>query len=368
MSERLLVGTHKGLFRIERSDRGRWSIARSWFLGDPVSMLLVEPGGRRLHAALDLGHFGVKLQRSEDAGETWTLAPVPVFPPKPEGLEDKDPMRGVEVPWSTLLIWALECGAPGELWCGVIPGALFHSRDEGDTWEIARTLWEDPRRSQWTGGGYDFAGIHSILVDPRDPRHVTVGVSVGGVWTTRDAGATWSLIGSGLRNAYLPAALADDPITQDAHLIVQCPAHPERLWMQHHNGIFRSDDAGAAWTEITEVAPSSFGFAVAVHPRDPDTAWFVPATKDEQRFPVDARLVVTRTRDAGASFEVLSRGLPDEPAYDLVYRHALACAEDGERLAFGSTTGSLWVSEDQGDSWQSVSHHLPPVLCVRFEH
>ena len=159
----------------------------------------------------------------------------------------------------------------------------------------------------------------------------------------------------------------ESPLPQDPHRIVQCPHQPERLWMQHHNGIFRSDDGGENWQEILDVPPSSFGFAVAVHPTDPDNAWFVPAIKDEMRIPVDGRVVVTRTRDAGQSFTVLQQGLPDRHAYDLVYRHALDIAENGEQLAFGSTTGSLWISEDQGDSWQTVSEHLPPVLCVRFE-
>jgi hypothetical protein len=367
MSDRLLVGTRKGLFRIEREGDGRWRISRSWFLGDPVSMVLPEPGGRRIHAALDLGHFGVKLRRSDDGGDTWAEAPVPAFPPKPDGLEDKDPMRGIDIPWTTKLIWALEVGGSGELWCGVIPGGLFYSPDGGSTWNLVRPLWDDPRRQKWTGGGYDFAGIHSILVDPRDRKHVTLGVSVGGVWTTRDAGASWQLIGEGLRNAYMPPGLEGDPVSQDAHRIGHCPAHPDRLWMQHHNGIFRSDDGGEHWRELTEVPPSVFGFAVAVHPQDPDTAWFVPATKDEQRIPVDARLVVTRTRDGGRSFDILNWGLPEGPAYDLVYRHALDIGRDGERLAFGSTTGSLWVSEDQGDSWQTVSNYLPPIACVRFE-
>jgi hypothetical protein len=367
MSNRLLVGTRKGLFRIERDASGGWGMAQSWFLGDPVSMLLPEPDSQRLHAALDLGHFGVKMQRSEDGGATWSEAPVPSFPPKPGGLEDKDPMRGIDIPWSTQLIWALEAGGPGELWCGVIPGGLFHSSDGGENWSLVRALWDDPRRQKWMGGGYDFAGIHSILVDPRDFRHVTVGVSVGGIWTTPDAGAHWELIGAGLRNAYMPPELVHDPLVQDAHRVVHCPARPERLWMQHHNGIFRSDDGGSNWQELNDVAPSSFGFAVAVHPSNPDTAWFVPATRDEKRFPVNARLVVTRTRDGGQHFDVLHQGLPEEPAYDLVYRHALDVASDGDRLAFGSTTGSLWVSEDQGDCWQTVSKHLPPVLCVRFE-
>jgi photosystem II stability/assembly factor-like uncharacterized protein len=367
MSDRLLAGTRKGLFRIERDGAGAWRIADSWFIGDPVSMVLPERDGDRIHAALDLGHFGVKLRRSTDRGQHWSEAVVPSFPPKPEGVEDKDPMRGIDLPWSTQLIWALEQGGPGELWCGVVPGGLFRSTDGGDSWALVRSLWDEPRRKQWMGGGYDFAGIHSILVDPRDPAHVTIGVSVGGVWATRDSGASWTLIGSGLRNVYMPPESADDPLFQDVHRLVHCPADPDRLWMQHHNGIFRSDDGGQSWQELQNVPPSSFGFAVAVHPRHPDTAWFVPAAKDEQRVPVDAHLVVSRTRDAGRSFELLDHGLPDEPAYDLVFRHALDVAGDGQRLAFGSTTGSLWVGEDQGDAWQCVSTHLPPVLCVRFE-
>jgi photosystem II stability/assembly factor-like uncharacterized protein len=367
MNDQFLVGTRKGLFRIERDRQGHWGIANTWFAGDPVSAVLAEPGGKRLYAALDLGHFGVKMQRSDDGGETWSESPAPAFPEKPEGLEDKDPMRGADVPWSTQLIWCLEAGAPGELWCGVIPGGLFHSNDGGDSWALVRALWDDPRRQKWMGGGYDFAGIHSIVVDPRDRSHVTVGISVGGVWTSANAGRDWTLIGAGLRNAYMPPELAHDPVSQDPHRIAQCQAEPDRLWMQHHNGVFVSDDGGLNWRELSDVALSGFGFALAVHPDDCDTAWFVPATKDEQRYPVDARLAVTRTRDGGRTFEVLREGLPEGPAYDLVYRHALDLSNDGERLAFGSTTGSLWVSEDQGDHWQIISAHLPPVLCVRFE-
>lgn len=189
MSNRLLVGTRKGLFRIERDKSGHWDIAQTWFLGDPVSMLLVEPESSRLHVALDLGHFGIKMQRSDDGGKSWAETLVPTFPDKPDGVEDKNPMRGTEIPWSTQLIWALEAGGrPGELWCGVIPGGLFHSLDSGESWVLIRSLWDDPRRKKWMGDGYDFAVIHSILVDPRDPTHVTVGVSVGGIWTTRDTG------------------------------------------------------------------------------------------------------------------------------------------------------------------------------------
>ncbi|MGB5210074.1 MAG: exo-alpha-sialidase [Gammaproteobacteria bacterium] len=367
MNNRFLVGTRKGLFRIERDPKGHWDIAGTWFAGDPVSAVLPEPGGKRLYAALDLGHFGVKMQCSDDDGETWSEISAPAFPEKPEGLEDKDPMRGVDVPWNTQLIWCLEAATRDELWCGTVPGGLFHSDDAGKHWTLMRSLWDDPRRQKWMGGGYDFPGIHSIVVHPHDKSCVTVGVSVGGVWTSANAGTDWELIGDGLRNAYMPPELAHDPVSQDPHRIVQCPARPERLWMQHHNGVFVSDDGGRKWRELDQVALSGFGFALAVHPGDPDTAWFVPAGKDERRYPVDARLAVTRTRDGGRTFDVLTDGLPQGPAYDLVYRHALDLAADGERLAFGSTTGSLWVSEDQGDHWQIISAHLPPVLCVRFQ-
>jgi photosystem II stability/assembly factor-like uncharacterized protein len=166
--------------------------------------------------------------------------------------------------------------------------------------------------------------------------------------------------------AFMPPEYSRDPEIQDPHCLVQSPSAPDRLWVQHHNGIFRSDDGSQSWSEIADVAPSSFGFAVAVHPREPDTAWFVPAIKDEQRIPVGGRLVVTRTRDGGKSFETLSRGLPQDHAYDLVYRHGLAVDATGNRLAFGSTTGGLWVSEDQGDHWREVSHTLPPIHAVRF--
>ena len=367
MSSRLLVGTRKGLFRIERAAHGRWQIADRWFVGDPISMILPETGGERLHVAQDLGHFGVKIQRSEAGGDSWTERPAPAYPPRPEGLEDKDPMRGVDVPWSTQLVWSLEAGGPEELWCGTIPGGVFRSTDGGDSWTLCRSLWDDPRRQRWMGGGFDFAGVHSICVDPRDRSRVTIAISCGGVWTTADSGASWRLIGEGQRNEYMPPEQAGDPLVQDPHRVVACPASPDRMWMQHHNGVFVSDDAGVRFREIENLPLAPFGFAVAVHPADPDTAWFVPAQKDEQRVAVDARVAVVRTRDGGASFEVLTDGLPQEHAYDLVYRHALDVDEAGERLAFGSTTGSLWVSDDQGDAWQTVSTHLPPVSCVRFE-
>lgn len=368
MNPRLLAATRKGLFTVERRGGG-WHIARVAFLGDHVPMALADPRDGCLYAALEHGHFGTKMQRSRDGGDTWEECAAPVYPPKPEGEEDGGCNGGKPIPWRLEKVWALEAGnadQPGLLWCGTIPGGLFRSADGGSSWELARSLWDEPRRKQWFGGGADLPGIHSVCVDPRDGRHVTLGVSCGGVWETRDGGATWDCKATGMWAAYAPPEHRDNPNIQDAHRVVQCPARPECLWTQHHNGVFRSTDGSASWQEVKNVRPSVFGFAVAVHPHDPNTAWTVPAIKDERRIPVDGRVVVARTRDGGETFEELRRGLPQEHAYDLTYRHGLDVHADGRTLAFGTTTGSLWVSEDQGDSWQSVSEHLPPVYCVRF--
>src|SRR5262249_29595000 len=159
----------------------------------------------------------------------------------------------------------------------------------------------------------------------------------------RDAGSTWQLTGRGMRAEFMPAERQFEPNVQDPHMLVQCRAKPDVLWVQHHNGIFKSTDSAGSWSEITDVKPSAFGFAVAVHPADADTAWFIPSIKDEKRYPMDGRMIVNRTRDGGRTFETLTRGLPQQHAYDLVYRHALDVDETGDRLAFGSTTGSLWV-------------------------
>jgi len=247
-----------------------------------------------------------------------------------------------------------------------MPGGLFKSENNGDSWELNRPLWDHPRREDWGPNGAEYPGIHSICVNPRDSDHISVGVSTGGVWITRDGAKSWELTGRGMRSDYFPEEQMYDPIVQDVHCLVQCAANPDVFWVQHHNGIFRSTDAAASWTEIKDVKPSVFGFAVAVHPNDPNTAWFVPSTKDEKRCPTDGRVVVNRTRDGGKTFETLRNGLPQEHAYDLVYRHALDVDQTGNRLVFGSTTGSLWISEDGGESWQTVSSNLPPVYSVRF--
>ncbi|MGZ3438293.1 MAG: WD40/YVTN/BNR-like repeat-containing protein [Polyangia bacterium] len=364
--DRMLVSTKKGLFEFQRSARG-WAVARTSFLGEPVTATLRDPRDGTLYAALRLGHFGAHLHRSTDDGATWSEIAAPAYP-KDAPTDEKDGF-GRPWPWKLDMIWILEPGharEPGVLWAGTIPGGLFKSEDGGGSWSLVRSLWDDPRRRAWFGGGYDTPGIHSVCVHPEDGRRVMVGVSCGGVWGSDDGGASWELRARGMYAAFMPPADREKQEIQDPHRVVQCRARPQAMWAQHHNGVFRTVDGGASWQAIENVPPSTFGFACAVHPRDPDTAWLVPAQKDERRIPVDGRVVVARTRDGGKSWDSLSRGLPGEHAYDLVYRHALDIDDGGSTLAMGSTTGNLWLTESQGDDWQQLSAHLPPIHAVRF--
>jgi len=367
MADRLFVATRKGLFIVEEIGDGRWDAPPPHFAGEPVSMVLPDPRDGTHYAALNLGHFGVKLHRRGPDQQEWEECAAPAYPPQAQPDTSGSDQTDDAGP-SLQQMWALEPGGrdePGVLWAGTIPGGLFRSDDRGASWTLNRALWDRPERTCWFGGGYDSPGIHSISVDPRDSRHVTIAVSCGGIWQTHDRGASWTCTTQGMYANYMPPERRDDPNVQDPHRMVHCAAQPDALWVQHHEGIFRSVDGGAQWHAV-QAQPSSFGFAVGVHPQEPDTAWFVPAIKDERRIPVDAHFVVTRTRDGGRTFEALDAGLPAPPAYDLVYRHGLAVDDSGKRLAIGSTTGGLWVSTNGGEQWHSVSVHLPPIYCVRF--
>ena len=364
MSTRVLAGTKKGLFVFD-TDGVRASPAAVHFLGEPITATL-PVSDDEWYVAVGHGHFGAHLHYTDDAGATFCELTAPAYPPKPEGVEDLDPMRNQPIPWTVQQIWVLEAGGDkNEIWCGTIPGGLFRSADAGATWQLAESLWNDPSRKRWFGGGYDFPGVHSICVDPRNANVVTIAVSCGGVWRSDDRGKHWRTQGSGMRAEYMPPDLAYDPGIQDPHRMVQCGSAPDCFWVQHHNGIFRSTNDVAEWQELRGT-PSSFGFAVASHPSDASVAWFVPAQKDQFRVPVDGRFGVMRTSDGGKSFEFLTDGLPDAPAYHLAYRHGLDTDASGNVLAMGSTTGSLWTSGNGGDNWTRVSAELPPINTIRF--
>jgi hypothetical protein len=354
MANDLFIGTRKGLFKFERAG-GRWQQTYVGFLGVPVTAVLAGPRSGHWYVALSHGHFGAKLQRSTNRGATWEELPMPAFAKSDE-----------EGAPSVNQIWAIEAGGPdqpGVIWAGTIPAALFRNEDHGaGPWQLMESLWQMPERQQWFAGGTDDPALHTICVDPRDSNRIVVAVSCGGVWRSEDGGKSWTNRSKGMIAEYMPPPRAEDLNIQDAHRIAQCRGKPDHFWCQHHNGVFFSTNDLEHW----ESAGPRFGFGVAVHPQDPAKAWFVPAIKDELRVPKDGRLVAARTRDGAKSFEELSNGLPIGPSYDLVLRHALDIDQSGDTLAFGSTTGNLYVTEDQGEHWQAVTHHMPPIYVVRF--
>jgi len=387
MSNRILVGTRKGTFIVERQARG-WVPHLAGHPGMGVNFVARDPHTGTLWALLGHGHWGAKLSRSRDGGKNWTDAPQIRYPEGarylalPDPSEDNPEMSGpVSTRDATLLkLWSLAFGPPGRIYVGTIPGGLFESTDGGESFELNRGLWDHDSRggnlfegegngmTHWFGtpaADGEFApGIHSILVDPRNGDHMYVAISTAGVLATTDGGKTWVGRNVGMTNDYLP-----DPNAEwghDPHAIELCPGDPDHIWQQNHCGVFYSSDGAATWKKVSEPDQGvHFGFPVAVDAEDGQTAWLVPGQSDMQRTAIRGGLFVARTQDGGQSWEDLREGLPHENAYDVVYRHALGIG--GQSLAFGTTTGNLYVSEDRGDSWQTVANNLPPIYSVRFE-
>ncbi|MFW5877199.1 MAG: WD40/YVTN/BNR-like repeat-containing protein [Myxococcota bacterium] len=384
MSDRILVGTRKGTFIVER-EGGRWKPRLAGHAGVGVNFVACDPHSGTLWAALGHGHWGAKLSRSSDDGATWEDAPQIKYPEgarylAPPDPGDEDPRGPVTIKEATLLkLWCIAFGPPGRIYVGTIPGGLFVSEDGGARFELNRPLWNHESRggdlfdgdgsgvTHWFGtpaSEGEFApGIHSILVDPRDSDRVLVAVSTAGVLETTDGGKTWHGRNQGMRMDYLPNPAAE--WGHDPHHIEWCPGQPDHIWQQNHCGVFYSADGAASWKKVSNPARGvHFGFPVAVDAVDGKTAWVVPGKSDNERMTIDGGLFVARTQDGGQSWEPLREGLPQENAYDVVYRHALDSRED--RLAFGSTTGNLYVSEDRGDRFQTVANNLPPIYSVRF--
>jgi photosystem II stability/assembly factor-like uncharacterized protein len=358
--EKLIMGTRKGVLFAERLN-GAWQVTDSAFPGVSVKYAVQDPRTCMLWVATDYGHWGQHLHRSTDGGKSWHEAPVPKYPEWAFVKED--------VPATLAGIWTIQPGRqdePGALYVGTLPGGLFRSTDDGETWELNAGLWNHPTRTtQWFAGGEDsdYAFIHSILPDPRDHKRMLVGISGAGVFETTDGGESWRPINKGLLATFLPNPEAE--VGHDPHCMQAAPSNPDILWQQNHCGIFRSTNGGHSWQNVSqEGGPANFGFAIAVDGRDADTAWVVPGISDEVRIAVDGALCVCRTEDGGRNWTRMSNGLPQKNCYDIVFRHALDVR--GDAVAFGSTTGNAFVSDDRGDSWVCLGNHLPPVHSVRF--
>lgn len=353
MTQRMAIGSRKGLLLYTEQNQS-WRYDGVHFRGTPVTMVLRDPRDAALYAALEHGHFGPKLHRSDDDGLTWHEIATPSFP-------KSDAADALAVKQ----IWALEAAGrdqPGVIWAGTMPAAMFRSTDKGQTWELNDPFWNLPERLEWFGGGNDAPVIHSVSIHPHDSRKIALAISCGGVWQTGDGGKSWENTSKGLWAAFMPPDQRENPNVQDPHRLVRCISDPDYLYIQHHNAVFSSADGGRQWNTLSE----AFGFAVAVHPQDPMTAWFIPAEKDEYRLPKDEDFCITKTEDGGRTFRRITNGLPQQPSFDLVLRHALDVDHTGDRLAFGSTTGNLWVSLDGGEGWKLLSSNLPPVYCLKM--
>ena len=388
MSDQILLGTKKGTLILDRKTSG-WTPRTIEHAGMSISYVARDPRDGTIWSAMDHAHWGPKLSRSKDGGATWENISEIAYPKGARFVEQHLPTPGAEEKPTTykdaalLKVWVLGFGGPaGTIHAGTLPGGLFTSRDGGEKWELNVPLWNHESRggdlfdgkaatsrNQWGGTpaamayGEFVPGIHSIVVDPRNANRMWVAVSCAGVIETSDGGKTWRGANKGMLNDYLPNPEAD--WGHDPHFMTQCAGQPDFLWQQNHSGVFTSSDGAKTWKRVSKNDVGvHFGFPVAVDEKDGKTAWVVPARGDDQRMAVDAALFVARTHDGGATWETLREGLPQQNAYDVVYRHALDVR--GDRLCFGSTTGNVYVSENRGESWKCVGTNLPPVHSVRF--
>jgi photosystem II stability/assembly factor-like uncharacterized protein len=346
------IGTRKGLFLLRGDDERRdWSLEGPLLTGWEVFHALLDPRDGTLYACTNSFVYGPTVHRSTDLGTTWTRAEELGLPGDGEATLEKT--------------WHIEPGRPdepGQLWLGAAPGVLFRSDDGGESWEAVQSLLEHPTREQWQPGAGGMC-CHSIQLDPEARERMYVGISAAGVFRSDDGGESWTPANKGTAADFQPDNFPE--VGQCVHKVLLHPGRPDRLWQQNHCGVYRSDDRGESWERLEDNGlPSGFGFPLALHPRDPDRAYVVPEVGAENRVTCDGRLGVYTTRNAGDSWELASRGLPEQ-AWAAVMREGFAFDRlDPFGLYLGTQSGSVFVSADGGESWQEAASQLPPILSV----
>jgi BNR/Asp-box repeat len=350
----LLVGTKKGLFALQGDD-GSFEITARQFAGEPCEFAIRDPRSGRYLASVTSAFYGPKVFVTDDPAGEWQQAEGLELP---EG-EDKALVR----------LWSIVPGVEdGHLYAGGDPGVLFESRDGGMTWELNEPFWNQPTRPEWNPGAGGMC-VHSIATWPGDPKRIALGISAVGVWLSDDGGETWRHGNQGLVPRYIPEESREKTITLCVHNMHRHPTKPERLFMQFHGGVYRSDDAGESWIDIgTDTGlPSDFGFPLALDPDDSDSAYVIPLVADLDRVTPEGRVRVYETRDAGQSWTPRGDGLPAEDAYLTILRQAFGTSGSGQtmQLYFGATSGDVFGSRDAGGTWFTAATKLPPVNSVR---
>ena len=364
---RVLVGTRKGAF-IMKSDarREKWEISEPHFAGWEIYHLNGSPANPdRLYASQSSGWFGQLIQCSSDGGKTW--APVGnnfAYEGDPGTHQFYD---GTQHPWEFKRVWQLEPSLtdPDTVYAGVEDAALFRSTDAGQTWQELPGL-RSAKGHLWAPGAGGMC-LHTIILDPSNPKRIIVAISAAGAFCSDDAGQTWRPINKGLKSDFeLPDPTAD--VGHCVHNLAMHPARPGVLFMQKHWDVMRSNDAGDSWHEVSGNLPSDFGFPITVHAHEPETIYVVPIKSDSEHFPPEGKLRVYRSRTGGNEWEALTNGLPQSDCYVNVLRSALTVDTlDSCGIYFGTTGGQVYVSSDSGDHWAAIARDLPPVLSVEVQ-
>jgi hypothetical protein len=385
---RVLVGTHKGAFILSSDGkRKNWEVSGPFFAGWEIYHMKGSPADpNRIYASQTSGWFGQIIQRSSDGGKTWETPggeKMPTGHEPPAGASNKfvydvspetgKPLTthqwydGTQHPWEFKRVWHLEPSLtdPDTVYAGVEDAALFKSTNGAKTWQELAGLRGHGTGPKWSPGAGGM-GLHTILLDPKNPKRMYIAISAAGAFRTDDGGNTWKPINKGLKSNYIPNPEAE--IGHCVHRIALHKSRPDVLFMQKHWDVLRTDNAGDQWTEVSGNLPTDFGFVIDVHAHEPETIYVVPIKSDSEHFPIDGKLQVYRSRTGGNEWEALTKGLPQRDCYVNVLRDAMAIDSlDSCGIYFGTTGGQVYASADAGDTWAPIVQNLPAVFSVEVQ-